>query len=132
VLDASLLRQLEKAIGSKERGLFHIGAVIEFYFLWGALPSDAEVRRYGEELAKFRYGASVMKLMIYLDGTFRHIKRAERSLNALKEKAERLQKQITKLCSSDDLLELSARAKSRARSETRLGQPGKSGRILGR
>jgi hypothetical protein len=131
VLDAGLLHQLAATIGSKASGLFYLGAVLEMHFLWGAMPEQAEVELYGEELATYRNSASLIETLLSTDGTSGGIERAIRDLNELKENAERLRTHVVGLCSADDLMELSARAKLRAHRESRLRRPEELGPMIG-
>ena len=120
ILEPGLLRDLKKTIGSKEKGLFSIGAVLEMYFIWGAIPEEEDIRVYGETVALYRCGASILQLMLTsTEGTLR-IEDAIRELETLKRDSELLRTQIVKLCSSDELVELTGRARARATSDRRL------------
>jgi len=130
ILDPNLRAELLAIVGSKEKGLFAIGAALEIYMTFGAIPTDEEVRTYGGAIAGLRYGAEILESLLSSPGTPLEARKVIAELDVLRRETERLRGQIVALCSSDELLILAAQAERRAKSERSLHAAGKFGPII--
>lgn len=119
ILDADLRRELDAVIGTKGEGLMAIVAPLGVYLTLGPLPSNAEVERYGMDLARMRYQADVL-----LCALTRHDAGAETqidmnsvvaNLNSLSDASKRLLDKVSAVASQEEIVLLTKGARERLR-----------------
>jgi len=120
ILDATLKRELDAIIGTKEEGLMSVGAPLGIYLMMGPLPSEADEKVSGIELARIRYQAEVLSVLFTGNesGANAHIDldSATANLDELQAAGERLRRRVTELVSHEDILLLAKDAEKRAHS----------------
>jgi hypothetical protein len=116
ILDSDLRTELHRLIGSKESGLYSLGAGLEIHLLFGGLPSQEDLSIYGRAVANLRSDAHILQALISSDGEPIAIVRVQTDLKAIESATERLRAVISDICSKSEMLELSAEAERRAKS----------------
>jgi hypothetical protein len=119
ILDANLRCELDSIIGSKEEGLLAIVSPLGIYLTLGPLPDDAEVEKYGMELARMRYQADiVLCLLTNQDASVNsriELDVAVANLNELSNASKRLLDHINGVASREEIVLLTKAAQERAR-----------------
>jgi hypothetical protein len=130
LLDAQLKRELDAIIGTKQEGLMSIAAPLGIYLGLGAFPDDNDEKQYGTEIACMRYQAEVMFVVLAgnRNGGDPHadvhidIPSATANLNELQAAADRLQKRVGELTTTEEVIILAKDAEKRARESVRQAE----------
>jgi hypothetical protein len=115
LFDSNLKRRLEELIGSKEKGLLSIGAALEMYLIFGMHPSRP-LDTPENELAHFRYQASIVSEVFSEDSEIIDVKFAKKELKKLRDANEKLRLKINELFTLDEQIKYVRKAKKIASS----------------
>jgi len=117
MLDAKPKKRLKRLIGSREKGLLAVASALEIYFIFDGHPSRREIKAFGQELARFRYQASIISMVFFeRSQMIIDVRLAKKELRELEASNEKLRSKIDELFTLDEQLRLVERAKKVASS----------------